>query len=247
MKSDFISTAAHQLRTPLTGIRWALEALNKQDITEDQRALVASATDKSRQLVAIVGTLLDISSIESGKYKYEFAPVNLVSLAESVTHDMAPMAAERQVTLIFVRGEVRVPDVRADKERIKWIVNNLVENAVRYTPSGGSIRVSAETVGSQVFLRVHDTGIGINNADKSGIFERFYRGENARAKENEGNGLGLYISRQILDVHGGRIPTTAGSVTVSGILSLTWYTRCLHYANTFAGVTYSHTLSVYTT
>jgi signal transduction histidine kinase len=203
MKSDFISTAAHQLRTPLTGIRWALEALVKSGINEDQQVLVQNAVDKSHELVAIVGTLLDISSIESGKYKYKFAPVNLVSLAESITHDLSPMASERQVSLIFVRGEVRVPDVRADADRIKWIINNLVENAIRYTPAGGSIRVTAEAVAGHVFLKVRDTGIGISTEDRGSIFERFYRGENARAKENEGNGLGLYIARTVATDHGG--------------------------------------------
>ncbi|MBU2158696.1 HAMP domain-containing histidine kinase, partial [Patescibacteria group bacterium] len=89
VKSDFISTAAHQLRTPLTGIRWALEALELEPLTEEQKALVASAREKSHQLVSVVGTLLDISSIESGKYKYDLKPSDLNELVDEVARDFA--------------------------------------------------------------------------------------------------------------------------------------------------------------
>ncbi len=112
VKSDFISTAAHQLRTPLTGIRWALEALEQEPLTEGQKALVKSATDKSHELVAIVGTLLDISSIESGKYKYAFAPVDMQGLAGEVAADFGPLASASKVSLFFEKHEGTLPSVR---------------------------------------------------------------------------------------------------------------------------------------
>lgn len=202
MKSDFISTAAHQIRTPLTGIRWALEALAKSGLTQDQKPLVDNAVEKSHELVEIIKTLLDISSIESGKYQYKFEPVDLAKMAQQVTRDMAPMAAERQVSATFY-NEQPVPPVRADEERVRWIVNNLVENALRYTPAGGSVRVWLERLGDRALLKVSDTGIGIKPEDRANIFSRFYRGENARAKESAGNGLGLYIARNIAKDHGG--------------------------------------------
>jgi signal transduction histidine kinase len=203
VKSDFISTAAHQLRTPLTGIRWALEALAKDPLTEQQRALVEDAANKSRDLVAIVGTLLDISSIESGKHKYVFEPIQLEELAEGVTRDFGHQAGERQVSLSFEPCEHPLPKVRADREQIKWILNNLIENAVKYTPEGGTVRISMAQVPDRVQVLVHDTGIGITPKDRNNIFERFYRAENAVAKENKGNGLGLYIARTIATDHGG--------------------------------------------
>lgn len=203
VKSDFISTAAHQLRTPLTGIRWALEALEKDNITEEQRSLVKSATDKSHELVAIVGTLLDISSIESGKYKYKFEAINLDTLAAEVITDLAPLAQLRSVSLSFMHATVAVPNVRADRERMKWVVTNLIENAIRYTPSGGSVTAAMDVAPGRVYLMVRDTGIGIAPEDKGNIFERFYRAQNAVAKENQGNGLGLYIARTIATDHGG--------------------------------------------
>jgi len=203
MKSDFISTAAHQLRTPLTGIRWALEALEKEPLTEEQKVLVTSAVGKSKDLVTVVGTLLDISSIESGKYHYKFASVDMRQLAEELARDFSKLAQDRNVSLFFAGTEETSLIARADRERIKWVLNNLVENAIRYTPSGGSVQLSVDMGGGRVFTRVKDTGIGIPQADRSNIFERFYRAGNAVVKENAGNGLGLYIARSIATDHGG--------------------------------------------
>jgi signal transduction histidine kinase len=203
VKSDFISTAAHQLRTPLTGIRWALEALEKENLNEFQKALVKNATDKSHDLVAIVGTLLDISSIESGKYKYEFKQTDISSLVEQVTQDFAPMAQKTNVSLYYAKSQAKLPVVRVDQVRIKWVLNNLIENAIRYTPSGGTVSVTCDASQSRLYIRVRDTGIGIQPKDRANIFERFYRASNAIAKENQGNGLGLYIARTIATDHGG--------------------------------------------
>ena len=203
VKSDFISTAAHQLRTPLTGIRWALEALEKSDLSEDHKALVKSATDKSHELVSIVGTLLDISAIESGKYKYTFVPLSIENLAEEVAKDFSPMAQKAKVSVYIERGITALPRVRADKERIKWVLNNLIENAIRYTPEQGTVRIHGEIRDARLLIMVRDSGIGIGLEDRDNIFERFYRAQNAIAVQNGGNGLGLYIARTIATDHGG--------------------------------------------
>ncbi len=203
MKSDFISTAAHQLRTPMTGIRWSLEALEKTPITEEQRILIESAADKSHDLVGIIGTLLDISSIESGKYKYKFEPMDAAELVEEITHDFLPLAQARQISLYYAKGNLPLARVKADRDRIKWILNNLVENAIRYTPAGGSVQLYIDAGFGRLFVHVKDTGIGIKQNDRANIFERFYRAQNAVQKENAGNGLGLYIARTIARDHGG--------------------------------------------
>ncbi|HEX5774970.1 MAG TPA: HAMP domain-containing sensor histidine kinase [Candidatus Paceibacterota bacterium] len=205
LKSDFISTAAHQFRTPLTGIRWALEALQKESLSGGQKALVQSALDKSHSLVSIVGTLLDISSIESGKYKYKFAYADLAELVAETVRDFGELAARSQVTLYFTPSEIALPQVRMDRERIKWVLNNIIENALHYTPAGGSVSITTEPSAHRVYVHVRDTGIGIQPQDRGNIFERFYRAGNAVAKENAGNGLGLYIARTIATDHGGDI------------------------------------------
>jgi signal transduction histidine kinase len=221
VKSDFISTAAHQLRTPLTGIRWALEALEKEPLPEGLHALVASAVTKSHDLVAIVGTLLDISSIESGKYKYTFSPVDITTLVATVVKDFAPLSAEMRVSVAFAQPEVALPQARADEERIKWVLNNLVENAIRYTPAGGSVHVSLGHTPSGLQVLVRDTGIGISAEDKNNIFERFYRAGNAITKENKGNGLGLYIARTIATDHGGDLTFAANAAGPGTLFTLT--------------------------
>jgi signal transduction histidine kinase len=210
VKSDFITTAAHQLRTPLTGVRWALEALEKSSLTEDQRALVKNATDKSHELVTIVGTLLDISAIESGKYKYEFSQVDFNGLLSEINNDLQKQASDRGLTLVFEQGAA-VPQVRADRDRIKWVINNLVDNAIRYTPQGGKITLAVSTGADRVFITVRDMGIGISPRDSANIFERFFRAGNAVAKENQGNGLGLYIARTIATDHGGDLSFRANT------------------------------------
>lgn len=211
VKSDFISTAAHQLRTPLTGIRWALEALQKESLTADQQMLLKDAVDKSHDLVAVVGTLLDISSIESGKYKYDFKECNLQRLASEVTNDFMPLAKETNVQLTYTITEGKLPDVRADRDRVKWVLNNLIENAIRYTPAGGTVQVSAEAIPGRIQVKVRDTGIGITANDRNNIFERFYRAGNAITKENKGSGLGLYIARTIATDHGGDLNFVANT------------------------------------
>lgn len=203
VKSDFISTAAHQLRTPLTGIRWALEALQMEQLTENQKTLVASAVEKSHQLVSVVGTLLDISSIESGKYKYDFKRTELDTIVAEVTRDFEPLAVKSNVSLLFEKTGAGTAIVSADRERIRWVLNNLIENGIRYTPAGGSVRVTTELAPGRAYVKVRDTGIGIAAEDRGNIFERFYRAPNAIAKENGGNGLGLYIARTIATDHGG--------------------------------------------
>lgn len=217
VKSDFISTAAHQLRTPLTGIRWAHEALLKENLTDNQKVLVQSAVDKSKDLVTIVGTLLDISAIESGKYKYTFVEVNMHEVLEEIVTNFAPLAQTTKVSFFYAHEEgAPVPLVIADRDRIKWVLNNLVENAITYTPSGGTVRLSIDVSERLVFIRVKDTGIGIETKDRANIFERFYRAENAITKQNKGNGLGLYIARTIATDHKGDLsfsPNTEGPGT----------------------------------
>jgi len=204
MKTDFISTAAHQLRTPLTGIRWALEALAKEPLTDSQRALTQSAVEKSHDLVTIVGTLLDISSIESGKNTYHFQQGNIARLALDTVADFSQAAERAGITLLAnISGDL--PTVSMDSDRMKWVLNNLVENAITYTPKDGSVTVTGVRVANRVIIQIIDTGIGIEGADRTNIFERFYRGANAVSKNNQGNGLGLYIARTIVEAHRGEL------------------------------------------
>ncbi len=222
VKSDFISTAAHQLRTPLTGIRWALEALEQDaSLSDEEKTLVKDAEEKSHALVSIVSTLLDISSIESGKYRYTFTSVDIEDLLQKTTQDFQHLAHERTVTLEYKPPAKHLLPVRADKERIQWVLNNVIENAIRYTPSGGHVSVWSEMISKNMVLaHITDTGIGIPSSNRSSIFERFYRAGNAISKENAGNGLGLYIARTIATDHGGDLNFVANDDGVGTTFTL---------------------------
>ncbi|XKT75070.1 MAG: sensor histidine kinase [Patescibacteria group bacterium UBA2103] len=202
IKSDFISTAAHQLRTPLTGIRWALEAMAKEPMDEGKKAVVNDALEKNKQLIQIVRTLLDVSAIESGRYNYKFESVSLPDLINTTIDQLHEHATRQQVNVRFEAPKY-APDIKADKERLRWVLINLIENAIRYTPKDGAVTVSIEPVKDRVFVYVHDTGIGIPDTERNNIFERFYRGKEAAKMQNGGNGLGLYIARNVVRDHGG--------------------------------------------
>ena len=120
-----------------------------------------------------------------------------------VAQDFVPLAQKSNIQLTVVKSAAFIPSVRIDRERIKWVLNNLVENAIRYTPAPGTVHLSTEIGPGVIFVRVRDSGIGIDPKDRGNIFERFYRAGNAITKENQGNGLGLYIARTIATDHGG--------------------------------------------
>ncbi len=221
VKTDFISTAAHQLRTPLTGIRWALEALLNDNPTPEQKELISAATEKSHDLVDTVGTLLDISSIESGKYRYTFVKLDMQKFIIKEVEDFKHFAEERNVNLQLVLKDKQLPPARADRERIKWVLDNLIENAIRYTPKGGSVSVYVKAIGNEkIVVHVKDTGIGIPASDRANIFERFHRSSNAIAKENKGNGLGLYIARTIATDHGGDLNFSENTNGIGTVFTL---------------------------
>ena len=210
VKSDFISTAAHQLRTPLTGIRWALEAMEKEPLDEGKKAVIQDALEKNKQLIQIVRTLLDVSAIESGRYNYEFSPTSLPELIGKTIEQLDEHASRQNVTVRFTEPE-HVPDVRADEERLRWVLINLIENAIRYTPPDGTVTISVEPVRGRVFVYIHDTGIGIPDSERHNIFERFYRGKEAAKMQNAGSGLGLYIARNVVRDHGGDLDFTSNT------------------------------------
>jgi signal transduction histidine kinase len=203
IKSDFMATAAHQLQTPITGIRWAVESL-KETASEEQDELVKNIDKESKELAELVRTFIEISNVESGRIVYTFAPVDVVQAVREVTESYKSKADEAEVDLSLSISE-GVPTIRADLERIKEAIGVIVANAINYTPPRGTVRVSIKPASHLVLIEVRDTGIGILENDQSNIFEIFYRGANASTKIQKGSGLGLYIARDIVRAHGGDI------------------------------------------
>lgn len=208
MKSDFITTTAHQLRTPLSGINWALDSLlasKKEPLADSQRTVIARAHEKNKELISMVGTLLNAASIEEGEFGYHPEEGSLEEMIASVVEDEQHMAHEGGVTLTYGSAGQTFPRVYFDTDRLRWTLRNIIENAVRYTPKGGSVTVWIERDGDYLKIGVKDTGIGIPASQREHIFEKFFRSKNAVEKRNDGSGLGLYIAKNVITYHGGSI------------------------------------------
>ena len=205
MKADFVSFATHQLRTPLSGIRWLLElAEQTEGMPEEVVSLVADARTSAERLIALVNDLLAVSRIEGGRLDAEPQPVDLSGVTADVVNELMPLAREKNQQIRLPDG-VPVPLAYADPKLVREVLLNLLSNAIKYTPQDGSIAVSMKADRDMVQWAVRDTGIGVPVNAQRRLFEKFYRAENATITNTEGTGLGLYLVRLILGRSGGRV------------------------------------------
>lgn len=205
MKSDFVSFVTHQLRTPLAGIRWMLElARGEPDLPPAAASYLEDGAASTERLIGLVNDLLDVSRLERDIVPVTLGPVDLAALTRDVLADLAPLVAERghRVTVAGARAR---PVARGDAQLLRQVLLNLLGNAVKYTPSGGRIRVGMGRDGGRVRWQVQDSGIGIPAAAQSRLFEKFFRADNVAALETEGTGLGLYLVRLIMDRLDGQV------------------------------------------
>ncbi len=205
MKDEFISVASHELRTPLTSIRGNLSMLlEEHDLDEAERAKVLSAAEKSsEQLTNLVADLLDVSRIEQGRVKVEPVVIELSPAISQVVEDLQQQAAAKKLTLSFV-----VPDeklmVTTDKDKLRQILVNLIGNAIKYTVRG-SVEVSVATEQDHVAVTVRDTGVGMSPEARANLFKKFYRIRTKETQNITGTGLGLWITKSLVELMGGAI------------------------------------------
>lgn len=206
MKSDFASSVSHELKTPLCSMRAFLEMLIDGDIEgEDaQREHLGLVLNETDRLARLVQNLLNLSRLEAGITRMDRKPVALAELLSHLRDVVTPLAAARQQTIVFDISEF-LPLVTGDSNLLEQCVMNLVSNAIKYTPEGGSVRVAAALNGSQVEIRVADTGVGIPEKALELIFERFTRIENNAGLKATGTGLGLPLAKFVAEAHGGQI------------------------------------------
>jgi PAS domain S-box-containing protein len=206
MKSDFVSTVSHEFRTPLTSMNMGLSLLLEENlgkINEEQKELLEAVYEDCERLNELVNDLLDLSRIESGKIKMEFEKTSIKNIVEATIKPFRPQAEEKGISLL---NRVEDDEVLAwaDSNKISWVISNLIGNALRYTESGGKIRVGAEMAGRYVNVFVEDTGVGIPREYQEKIFDKFFRARN-KEDDTSGTGLGLAIAREIIEAHNGRI------------------------------------------
>ncbi len=208
VKSEFISVAAHQLRTPLSAIKWALSLMcddSSENLTIDQRSLILKAYASTERTINLINKMLVVTRIESGKLEYELTLVHIEHVIESVLLDFAGYVSQHHVTLEFEPPQQELPPVKIDSEKIRAVLQNLIENALSYTKSGGKVMVRATRNSNHIVVSVSDTGIGIPEHQKSAIFTKFFRADNALKAKTDGTGLGLFVAKNIVDKHGGTI------------------------------------------
>ncbi len=230
-KSEFVSFASHQLKTPLTSARWLSEALlsgSAGTLSPTQRAYVSKIEGASERMIRMVNDLLDVSRIELGTFAAGADQCDVCAIAKSVTEEQRPVAAAKKVALTL-SCPPEIPTMHADANLLRMILQNLISNSIKYTPSTGSVECELTLTGApqeRVFIRVADTGIGIPKEEQGRVFERLHRASNAQLTEPDGTGLGLYIVKLIVERAGGMITFESaehkGSVfTVS--LPLIWH------------------------
>ncbi|MGB9737670.1 MAG: histidine kinase [Chloroflexus aggregans] len=200
----FISSASHELRAPLTLIRASTEVALRNAEDEDQRELLTDVLTESDHMRRLVDDLLTLSRLDSGSLTLQRQPIALNDFLADLHRHVSRLGDEHGITIILARAE---GTVLVDPDRLRQILLILIDNALRYTPAGGTITITAEPVGKQVRIGVRDTGCGIPTQHLPYLFERFYRVDQARNRSSNTNnaGLGLSIAKGLVEAHGGTI------------------------------------------
>jgi signal transduction histidine kinase len=205
-QKDFMANVTHELKTPLTSIQGFAQALSDGTVRsqeEVEKAAEVILTEAGR-MHRLVMALLDLARLEAGIIQMEFSTILVDELLNQIADTFQPLAAEAGVELIYSR--TNLPDIAGDGDRLRQVFNNLVDNAIKFTPAGGKVTLSGEVEGDYLVVRVEDTGPGIPPGEISRIFERFYQVDKSRAgNKGRGTGLGLAIAREIVLAHGGQI------------------------------------------
>jgi two-component system phosphate regulon sensor histidine kinase PhoR len=206
VRRDFVANVSHEFRTPLTAIQGFAETLlaGAMDDPQNRGRFLEIIVEHSRRLARLTEDLLMLSKMDADRLEFETRRIPVGPFIESCIETAQPRARDKDLRL-SVNQANKIPDIAGDRRRLTEVLQNLLDNAIQYTPAGGQIMVSTGVTGSEVTFTVSDTGIGIPQADQPRIFERFYRVDVARSREVGGTGLGLSIAKHLVEGHGGRI------------------------------------------
>ncbi len=208
LEHDFVSMTSHQLFTPLSIIRGNISLMLDGDlgkITPKQHNFLEQSLQSAKRMVHLITELLSISRLEERKITLNFTPTVLSHVIPEIMEEMKPLAERKHVHLKHEKPTGKVPSVAMDTEKIRQVLQNLIDNAIKYTSSDGTVTVSTEVRPQDVVISVKDTGIGIPTGDQSKLFQRFFRSANVLSIDSKGTGLGLYIARVIVERHHGKI------------------------------------------
>lgn len=210
LKDEFVSLTSHELRTPMTVIKsyvWLLMEGKTGELTDQQKEYLRRTYDSTTRLINMVNDMLNISRIESGRFTINPKPMNIASLAKEVVAEMQSKSQELGIHLLVTVPQVEPPQITADSDRIKQVLINLIGNSLKFTPKDGTVSVACEQKDTSILVRVKDTGMGIRSEDMEKLFKKFNMlgGTYLTKQAGQGSGLGLYLSKNLIELHHGRI------------------------------------------
>lgn len=207
LKSQFLNIVSHQLLTPLTALKWSMSALGREDVGANvakQKEMVSIMKENTNRMVSMVSGLLDIGRMESGAIRMNPEKINIAEVAKSIIASRSDELAKKQNRVEFAAGENPIW-VLADPMRVKIAVESLIDNAIQYSRQNEIISLSIKNEGGKVFFEIADRGIGIPARERKNIFGKFFRGGNALLYQQKGLGLGLFLTKFIIESSGGEI------------------------------------------
>ena len=208
MKEEFLALTTHDLRSPLTVISGVINFFTSGrlgELTAEQQHMVVMLERNARSLIELVNALLDVSKLESGTLTLDLTAVSLAEVINELREAMSPLAAEKEIALATDLS-AELPPAHADRAQLRRILANLLSNALKFTPKGGRVTLAAARASNELLrVAVSDTGIGINADDIARLFDKYEQARNRATRGEKGTGLGLYITRQLIELHGGEI------------------------------------------
>ena len=212
MKTEFISIAAHQLRTPLSAVKWALQMIlngHMGKIDPEVKEYLRKSYQSNERMIHLVNDLLNISRIEEGRFLYDLELVSIKDIIKEAIFSLKVLLSKRKIKVKFNVPKNKMPKIKADAKKIKLAIQNLVDNATRYSIAGNEVIINLKQIKEKknnfIKIEIKDYGIGINIKDQERLFSKFFRGNNAVRFQTEGSGLGLFIVKNIIEAHHGKI------------------------------------------
>ncbi len=217
-KSKFVTVTTHQLRTPLAAIKWTFNMIiagQLGPISSEQKEVLEKGYQSTERMIKIVNDILSVDKIEIDQKDYQFSAVHLEDLIESLLYEFSNQAESKQIKLTFKKPGKPLPPAEVDALKLRIVLENLIDNAIKYNKLGGEVEVGIDdskinTTRNSLEIMVKDTGIGIPPEERAKIFNKFFRASNAVKTEPDGSGLGLYLAKDIIEKHHGTIRFETG-------------------------------------
>ncbi|MFA6094917.1 MAG: HAMP domain-containing sensor histidine kinase [Candidatus Paceibacterota bacterium] len=206
-KAEFVSLAIHQLRAPLTGIRWALKMIidgEVGEVTSEQKNMLVKTYEASMKSLTMLNELINIDRVDASKLLYDFKDENIIPIIQSAIDSVSLQAQDNKIILNFNQPQGTLPFVKIDKEKIVTAIENLLENSIKYTIGRGIVTISVKEDSGFLDVSIKDNGIGIPLKDQSNVFKKFFRAHNALEMRMQGSGVGLFMIKNIVEKHGGK-------------------------------------------